>query len=73
MLNKSYKNVLFSTETGERGLEEKTFEGFGEKLFLGNYKKGKRRFFCLVNISGLILTSNIKELKNNADDRNLNV
>ena len=46
MLNKSYKKVLFSTETGERPCE-KTFEGFGEELFLGTYKKGKRRFVLL--------------------------
>ena len=67
-----YKNVLFSTETGERGLEEKTFEGFGGKTFFEKLQKGEETF-CLVNIRGLILTSNIKELKNNADDRNLNV
>ena len=48
MLNKSYKNVSFSTETGEReALKRKLLRALGEKLFGGNYKKGKRRFVLL--------------------------
>ena len=63
----------FQLKLGSEAMKRKLLRALGEKLFWGTYKKGKRRFFCLVSIRGLILTSNIKELKNNADDRNLNV
>ena len=51
----------------------KLLRALGENFFGEPTKRGRDVLFCLVNIRGLILTSNIKELKNNADDRNLNV